>query len=99
MKWWKDSLPAGNQFFAMNNNGMLEFLGNEVSDDVSELNIRLRATDSNGSSIEETFPIAFEQEEGDSVVMLSEGVEIVGGLEKGGLVRLLLREFLSMGSP
>ena len=75
---------SGNQFFAMNNNGMLEFLGNEVSDDVSELNIRLRATDSNGSSIEETFSIAFEQEEGDSVVMLSEGVEIVGGWKRAG---------------
>ena len=74
----------GNQFFAMNNNGMLEFLGNEVSDDVSELNIRLRATDSNGSSVEETFSIAFEQEEGDSVVMLSEGVEIVGGWKRAG---------------
>ena len=63
---------------------MLEFLGNEVPDDESELNIRLRATDSNGSFTEETFAITFEQEEGDSVVMLSEGVEIVGGWKRAG---------------
>ena len=87
----------GNQFFAINNNGMLEFLGNEVSDDDSELNIRLRATDSN-VFIEETFQLLLSRRKATRWLCFRRGLKLweVG---KGRVGSVITLKFLSMGSP
>ena len=73
-----------NEFFRIEDNGTLRFISSGNLDGGQDLNIRVRATDPGGAFIENTFTVRYEMDNGDSVILLTEGADIGGGWKRAG---------------